>query len=380
MKITRTLKIVVAAVAVTLFAAQPALASVNLTGAGSTFAIPLLDSCKAGYTAATGNTFTYSGGGSGAGRAASDKGIGDFNISDTPHTGATRLATVIHIPVFAAPIAVMYNLPIRQTLNLSPATIAGIFGGTITKWNDKAIVADNNRSYKTTDYKKNASGEVLKDKKGAPIVLRVRTVKTHLTLPNAKIMVVYRSDSSGTSGNFTNFLHGMAPTVWPKNGNGNFSASFPGNINDVANLGRIVAAAGSSGVAALAGKTKYSITYSEANYAEAAHLGVANVENAAGNFQAPDAGGTSAFLGGSTFDPNGFLTFNYNTTVAGAYPLGIVSYALVDTTTKNADAVKSLFTYILDPKCPGTDPSLQYTTITGALHDLDVAQIAKIGK
>lgn len=379
MKNKKTLKIVVAALAVTLFAAQPALASVNLTGAGSTFAIPLLDACKAGYTAATGNTITYSGGGSGAGRAASDKGIGDFNISDTPHTGATRLATVIHVPVFAAPIAVMYNLPIRQTLNLSPATVAGIFSGKITRWNDKAIYADNNRSYKTVDYKKNANGDVLKDKTGKPIVLRTRVVKTHLTLSNQLIHVVYRSDSSGTSGNFTNFLHGMAPAVWPKAGDGDFKASFPGNINAISNLGRIVAAAGSSGVAALAGKTKYSITYSEANYAEAAGLKVANIKNAAGNFQAPDAGGTSAFLGSSTYDPNGWLTFDYTTTNPGAYPLGIVSYVLVDTKTKNAAAVKSLLSYILDPKCPGTDPSLEYTTITGALFNFDTKQIAKIG-
>jgi len=378
MKISKSLKIVVAAVAMTLFAAQSASAAVNLTGAGSTFAIPLLDACKAGYAAATGNTFTYAGGGSGAGRAASDKGIGDFNISDTPHTGATRLASVIHIPVFAAPIAVMYNLGIRQVLNLSPATVAGIFSGKITKWNDPAIVADNNRTLKTVDYKKNANGQVIKDKTGKPIVLRTRTIKTHLTLPSAKIQVVYRSDSSGTSGNFTNFLHGMAPEVWPKAGNGDFKASFPGNINAIANLGRIVAAAGSAGVASLAGKTKYAITYSEKNYAQAAGLKVANIKNAAGNFQAPDAGGTSAFLGSATFDPNGFLTFNYNTMEPGAYPLGIVSYALVDTKAKNAAAVRSFFTYILDPKCPGTDPSLEYTTITGALHDLDVKQIAKI--
>lgn len=379
MKITKSLKIAVAAFAITLFATQSASAAVNLTGAGSTFAIPLLDSCKAGFASATGNSFTYTGGGSGAGRAASDKGINDFNISDTPHTGATRLPSVIHIPVFAAPIAVMYNLPIRQTLNLSPTTVAGIFAGTITKWNDKAIVADNNRSYKTVDYKKNANGDVIKDKKGQPIVLRTRTVRTHLTMPNQKIQVVYRSDSSGTSGNFTNFLHGMAPSVWPKAGNGDFKTSFPGDINDPSNLGRIVAAAGSSGVAALAGKTRYSITYSEANYAKAVGLNVANIKNAAGNYQAPDAGGTSAFLGSSTYDPNGWLTFDYNTTNPGAYPLGIVSYVLVDTKTKNAEAVKSFLSYILDPKCPGTDPSLEYTTITGALHDFDIKQIAKIG-
>ena len=379
MKISKTLKIAAIVAAVALFAAQPALASVNLTGAGSTFAIPLLDSCKAGYSAATGNTYTYSGGGSGAGRSASDKGIGDFNFSDTPHTGASRVATVIHIPVLAAPIAVMYNLNSSRVLNLSPETVAGIFGGTITKWNAPEIVADNNRAYKTVVYKKDSNGVVLKDKTGSPIVLRTVTTKTHLTLPNKKIQVVYRSDSSGTSGNFTNFLHGMAPSIWTKAGNNDFKTSFPGNINDMSNLGRVVSAAGSPGVAALAGKTAYSITYAEKNFAKSVGLKVANIKNAAGNYQAPDAGGTSDFLGAAQFDPNGFLTFDYNTKEPGAYPLGIVSYALVDTKTKNAAEVKSLLTYLLDPKCPGTNPSLEYTTITGTLHAFDVKQIAKIG-
>jgi phosphate transport system substrate-binding protein len=357
MKKSKTWKIVVAAVAVVLLIAVYALlpksggghvatGSINLTGAGSTFAIPLLDACKSGYVTASGNTFTYSGGGSGAGRSASDKGIGDFNFSDTPHTAATRLATVIHVPVIAAPIAVMYNLAINQPLRLSASTIAGIFGGTITKWNDPALVADNS---------------------------------PQLILPSQKIQVVYRSDSSGTSGNFTNFLHGMAPAAWPKLGNNDFKASFPGNINAVSNVGRIVSASGSAGVSALAGKTAYSITYAEKNYAQTAGLKVADIKNAAGNYQAPDAAGTSAFLGGATVDPNGFLTFNYNTTVPGAYPLGIVSYALVDTKTKNGAAVKSFLTYILDAKCPNTNPSLAYAAITGTLHNLDVKQIAKIG-
>ncbi|MDP1719396.1 MAG: extracellular solute-binding protein [Candidatus Nanopelagicaceae bacterium] len=378
MKITKTLKIAAMVAAVALFAAQPASASVNLTGAGSTFAIPLLDSCKVGFSAATGNTITYSGGGSGAGRSASDKGIGDVNFSDTAHTGATRLATVIHVPILAAPIAVMYNLNTSRVLNLSPETVAGIFGGEIKMWNDPAIYADNNRAYKTVVYKKNSKGEVLKDSTGSPIVLKTVTTKTHLTLPAKKIQVVYRSDSSGTSGNFTAFLHGMAPSVWPKASNGDFKASFPGDINDIGNLGRIVAAAGSPGVAALAGKTPYSITYAEKNFAKAAGLKLANIKNAAGNYQAPDAGGTSDFLGAATVDSSGFLTFDYNTKEPGAYPLGIVSYALVDTKGKNASAVADFLTYLLDPKCPGTDPSLGYTTITGALYALDVKQIAKL--
>jgi phosphate transport system substrate-binding protein len=318
---------------------------VDLTGAGSTFAIPLLDACKAGYTASSGNAYTYSGGGSGAGRSASDKGIGDFNFSDTPHTAATRLATVIHIPVIAAPIAIMYNLGISQILDLSPTTVAGIFAGTISKWNDPAIAGDNRQ----------------------------------LILPSEKIQVIYRSDSSGTTGNFTNFLHGMAPTLWPNPGSNDFKASFPGDINAVANVGRIVGAAGSPGVAVLAGKTTFSISYAEKSYAQAVGLKVANIKNAAGKYQSPDALGTSAFLGAATVDPNGFLSFNYNTMESNAYPLGIVSYALVDTQTKNAAAIKSFLNYILNPKCPGSKPTLAYATITGVLHDLATKQIAKIG-
>ena len=379
MKITKSLKIAVAAIAITLFATQSASAAVNLTGAGSTFAIPLLDSCKAGFSSATGNSFTYTGGGSGAGRAASDKGINDFNFSDTPHTASSRLATAIHIPVIAAPIAIMYHLNTTKVVNLSPSTIAGIFGGTIVKWNDPAIVADNNRSFVQVKYKKDKNGEVVKDKSGKAIVQSTRTFKTHMTMPSRKITVIYRADSSGTSGNFTNFLHGTAASLWPNAGNNNFATSFPGTINDSANLGRIVSATGSAGVAALAGKTAYSITYAEKNYATAAGLGVANIKNAAGNFQAPDSGGTSAFLGAATANDNGFLTFNYATTDPGAYPLGIVSYALVDTKATNAAAVKALISYILDPKCATADPALEYTTITGALLALDKAQIAKIG-
>ena len=380
MKISRNLKIAAIATAIALFAAQPASAAEKLTGAGATFPIPLIDACKAGFaTDNPGSTFTYSGGGSGAGRTASDNGIGDVNFSDSPHTAASRLATVIHIPVVAAPIAVMYKLNSSKKLNLSPATIAGIFGGTITKWNDPAIVADNNRSTTVVNFKKDKDGQVVKDSAGKPIVLNTRTVKSYFTLPNQMITVIYRSDKSGTSGNFTRFLHGMAPTVWTKNGDDTFTNGFPGKLNDISNLGRVVGASGSAAVSALAAKSPYSITYAEKNYAASNNLKVANIQNAAGNFQAPDAGGTAAFLGAATVDANGILTFDYATKNAGAYPLGIVSYALVDTKTKKATEVKALLNYILSPKCPSTDPALEYTTITGPLLAVDVAQIAKIG-
>lgn len=335
----------VAIVALTLSSCSSKSSAINLTGSGSTFAIPLLDACKAGYTAASGNAYTYTGGGSGAGRAASDKGINDFNFSDTPHTAATRLATVIHVPVIAAPIAVMYKLTLAQPLKLSAATIGQIFSGAVTKWNDPAIAAEN-------------SG---------------------VTLPATTIKVIYRSDASGTTGNFTNFLYGMAPSVWKNPGSNDFKSGFPGAIDSATNLGRIVGAAGSSGVTALAGSTPGSITYAEKSYAKAANLSIADIKNAGGNYQAPDAAGTSAFLGAASVNSNGYLTFNYNTPIANAYPLGIVSYALVDTKSKNGAALKSLLSYLVDPKCPSADPSLEYATITGPLLTVDQAQIAKIG-
>jgi phosphate transport system substrate-binding protein len=342
--------LIAAIVAALLFSARPTSTksngAINLTGSGSTFAIPLLDACKAGYSTATGNSYTYTGGGSGAGRTASDKGINDFNFSDTPHTAATRLATVIHLPVIAAPIAVMYKLNLAQPLKLSASTIAGIFGGTITKWNDAAIVGEN----------------------------------VGVTLPATTIHVIYRSDASGTTGNFTNFLHGMAPGVWTNAGSNDFKSGFPGTIDSSANLGRIVGAAGSSGATALAATTPDSITYAEKSYAKAAGLSIANIKNAAGNYQTPNAAGTSAFLGAATVNANGYLTFKYDTKIANAYPLGIVSYALVDTKSKNSSALKAFLSYILDSKCPTSNPSLEYATITGPLLSLDLAQIAKIGK
>jgi len=379
MKISKSLKIAVAALALSIFAVQPA-SAVGLTGAGATFPQPLIDICKAGFAADTGHSFTYGGGGSGTGRGNSDKGVGDVNFSDTPHTATTRVSTVIHIPVVAAPVAVMYNLPNKsKDLRLSANTLAGIFAGTITKWNDPAIVADNNRTVTTVIYRKNADGSVKKDSKGEPVVLRKDTRAVYYTLPSATIKVVYRSDASGTQGNFTNYLYGAAPTVWTKAGNNAFASTFPGDLNAVANIGRITGASGSSGVSAQAGKTPYSITFAEKNYAKAQGLRVAFIQNAAGNFQAPDAAGTSAFLGAADVDANGFLKFNYKTTVAGAYPLGIVSYALVDTKTTNGAAIKSLLNYLLSSKCVNTDPTLEYSQISGDLLALNLKQIAKIG-
>ena len=188
--------------------------------------------------------------------------------------------------------------------------------------------------------------------------------------------MIFRADSSGTQGNFTGYLNGVAPTIWTKAKNNVFASTFPGNLNAPENLGRITGATGSSGVAVQAGKTPYSITFAEASYAKAQKLGMANIQNAAGNFQAPDAAGTSAFLAGGTVSDNGFIDFNYKTTAPGAYPLGIVSYALVNTKSPNATAIKSLLNYLLSAKCVSTAPD--FALIGGDLLAINQKQIAKI--
>ena len=382
MKISKLAKVASLALAFGLVAGTPAYA-VDLQGSGASFPALLIEGCKAGFAANTAHTYVYASSSSGTGQSNSDKSIGDFWMSDGAYTAATKRSTLIHIPLVAAPIALLHNLPSKTTLNLSANTVAGIFGGTITMWNDPAIVADNNRSTVKTIYKLDSNGNPRKDAKGNPIVLRTQVVQQHYTLPNKPIHVIYRSDSSGTSQNFTNYLNKSAPSVWTKGQNKVFKDSFPGDINAVANLGRIVGAASSSGVAQLAGKSPYSITYAEVNYAVANKLKIANLINPAGSSVVPDSTGVGAFLASAKQDSNGYLTYDFATKEKGAYPLGIVSYLLADTSypsKEKANAVKAFANYILSTKCSkDVGGALGFSVIDGDLLKKSLAQVAKIG-
>ena len=382
MRVSKLAKVATIALAFGLVATTPAHAA-NLQGSGASFPALLIEACKAPFAAATSHTYTYAASGSGAGRSNSDKGVGDFWFTDAPHTASSKRSSIIHVPAVAAPIAILHNVPNSKTLQFSAETIAKIFAGEITMWNDPQIVEDNNRTTTKVIYAKNGDGSLKKNKAGDPIVLRTQTVTSKVILPAKKIQVVYRSDNSGTSDNFTNFLNKSAPSVWTKPKSGTFKDSFPGNINDVANLGRIVGAASSSGVAQQAGKTPYSITYAEVSYAKANKLKIANVINAAGASVAPDSTGVSAFLAQATQDANGFLTFDYKTTEKGAYPLGIVSYLLADTKYDDkatGAAVKEFAQFILSPKCArDAGEALGFSVIDGDFLKKAQAQVAKIG-
>jgi phosphate transport system substrate-binding protein len=357
--------------------------AVDLTGSGASFVDPLLQACKAGYAKATNHSYVYTSTGSGTGRRNADSKLGDFWFTDTPHTAATKRSTVFHAPIVAAPISVLVNLPAKKDLYLSPTTVAKIFAGEITKWNDPEIVADNNRSVTTTVYRKDAQGNAVKDKNGDPVVLRSGSKSIIYTLPNQPIKVIFRADGSGTSGNFTRWLNGVAPKVWTKPGNDAFTTAFPGNINAPGNIGRIVGANQSQGIATLAAKTKYSITYAEKNWGDAYGLRSAFIGNASGNFAAPDSGAVSAFLAEASQNADGIVTFDYNTKVAGAYTLGIVSYMLVETSYSDkarGAAVKQLAEHILSPACAGVDPKLGFVVLTGSYRDKANALIARMNK
>ena len=382
MSFSKKAKALVIAGLIAVSSATPAHAA-DLQGSGASFVDPLLQACKAGFAKATSHSYVYTSTGSGTGKKNSDSNIGDFWFSDSAHTAATKRSTVFHAPIIAAPVAVLVNLPAKKDVYLSATTVAKIFSGEITKWNDPAIVADNNRSVSVTVYKKDAQGNAVKDKSGNPVVLRSSSKSVIYTLPNQPIKVIYRADGSGTSNNFTKWLNGVAPSVWTKPANDAFTTAFPGNINSTGNIGRIVGANASQGVATLAAKTKYSITYAEKNWGDAYGLRAASIGNASGNFIYPESGAVSAFLGEAKQDANGIVSYDYGTKLAGAYTLGIVSYMLLETEYKDAArgaAVKQLAEYILSPACSAVDPKLGYVVLSGAYLDKAKALIAKANK
>ena len=382
MKFSNKVKAIVLAAVVAVSGATPAHA-VDLAGSGASFVVPLVEACKAGFAKKTGHSFVYTSTGSGTGKNNSDNEIGDFWFSDSAHTGAKKRSTIFHAPIVAAPIAVLVNLPAKKDIYLSADTVAKIFAGQITQWNDPQIVADNNRTVKSVIYRKDANGNARKDSKGNPIVLRNASKSIIYTLPNKPIKVVFRSDTSGTTNNFTRWMSGNAATIWNKPANDAFTTAFPGNINDTKNIGRIVGANGSQGVATLASKTPYSITYAEKQWGTSFGLRAAHIGNASGSFTLPDSAAVSAFLGEAKQAADGIVTYDYATKVPGAYTLGIVSYMLLETSYKNKEkgkAVVELAEYLLSPECSLGAASTGFVVVEGTFLAKAKQLIARANK
>ena len=346
MKISRSLRAGAAIAAVLVAVSTPAAYAVDFKGAGASAVNNFIAACKTSYQTATGDSFVYTGTGSGDGKRAMDNNTHDFAFSDSANTNAAKRATQIHIPLVAWPVAVMTNLGSTRQLTLSTDTISKIFAKKITRWNDPAIVADANRTYDKVVYR-TKNGVVVKDKNGAPVVLRTQKVQRFFTLPNKPIVVIYRSGTSGTTNNFTTALNALDSATWINKGNDSFVTAFPGTAaSDPVGLR---AASGSAGVGQLAKDTRYSITYNEVSFAKSYNLQTVNVINPAGNEVAPATEGVlTAFSAATINDSTGLVTFNYTSKLPGAYPFSATTYGMVLTgadKSANVAAVKKMFEY-----------------------------------
>lgn len=346
MKISRSLRGGAAIAAVLLAVTAPSAFAVDFKGAGASSVNNFIAACKNSYQTATGDSFVYTGTGSGDGKKAMDNKTHDFAFSDSANTNATKLATQIHIPLVAWPVAVMTNLGTTRQITLSSDTIAKIFAKQIKVWNDPAIVADANRTVDVVVYKKQ-NGQVVKDKNGAPVVLRTQKVTRYFTLPNKPIVVIYRSGTSGTTNNFTKALNALAPTVWTKPGNDSFVTAFPGDVaSDPVGLR---AGVGSAGIGQLVKDTRYSIAYNEVSFAKSYGLQTVNVLNPAGNEVSPATEGVlTAFSAAKIDDTTGLVTFDYKSKLPGQYPFSATTYGMVLTgadKSANIAAVKKMFEY-----------------------------------
>ena len=300
-----------------------------------------------------------------------------------------------YAPVYAAGIAIGYNLPtVKTPIYLSPAVIAQIFSGEIQNWNDVRIRTVNDGEVKVPVFAtkkitvkvggKNTTQTVpVLDKAGKPKILKYNTVEANAKLPNLPITVYYRSDSSGTSEQFGKFLKGANEgpdaALWPKTASGTFGNMTPAPLSNFFNF---QGANGSALVAAGVKSKIGGIGYAESAWFTSNNLGTALVQNWAKEFVAPTAAATSAFLGGGTIEANGSVTTPYQKAIPGAYPIGTASYGLVypEAAKKNVETQKIVaawHTYLLE-QCPKKFPEKGYIQITGALYDKAKAQIAKI--
>ena len=396
----KRLAIVAIATSALFISVTPAFAGTTIDGSGATFAAPLIDACRVDFEKETGNQVNYVGGGSGKGRNDFRAGLYPFAGSDAPYSPrSTEPSNLVYAPIFAAPIAVMYNLPtVKESIYLSPASLAKIFSGSITNWNHPDLAKDNERTVKSpvfktkkvkvTSYDKKSKKKITStktvpvlDKKGQAVVSSYTTSTVNIDLPNQAITVWYRSESSGTSENFTGFLKAANaksnPDLWPKNKNGTFANTTPKSLVNYFNF---QGASGSAAVTAGVARTVGGISYSEVSFATDAKLGIANILNSAGEWVSPSSAGTSLFVNGGTINNDGTVTYDYDKKISGAYPLGVVSYGLAGssgTDSRIQESVAAWFTYVLE-KCPTKYPEKGFAQITGPLATKAKEQIAKI--
>jgi phosphate transport system substrate-binding protein len=274
----------------------------SLKGAGSTFVFPLVSQWQANYKGAQ---ITYGSVGSGAGIAAITARTVDFGASDAPLTKDQFSACkgCLQIPWALSATSVPYNVPgVSYGLKLTGGILADIYLGKIRNWHDK----------------------------------RIKKINPGVKLPDLKITPVYRSDASGTSFNFTDYLSRVSREWKSKVGTGT-QPSFPAGVG-----GR-----GSSGLAGVVSRTDGAIGYVDVAYSLKNKFKVAKLQNKAGRFALPGMRGIAAAAATITNVPkNGFISIvNPPKTRSKAYPICTFTYVVVPMKSSKASALKQFISW-----------------------------------
>jgi len=303
------------------------LSSATINGSGSTFVQGYIDACRESFKQLQPNvTVNYPnpGGGSGKGRQDFADQVTQYGASDGayPSTDLSKIkgGTFLYIPTVTAPITVSYNVSgVTKPLKFTAATLAKIFQGDITTWNDPAIAADN----------------------------------PGVKLPSTKITIARRSDSSGTTQNFTGYLTKAAGSVW-KLGTGS-TVTWP----DSSQGGN-----GNPGVSSIIKATDGAIGYVDYSDAVASGLKYGSVQNAAGKFIAPTVKAATSALEGVSLAADG-LYDPLNSPNPAAYPITAPTWLLVYQKYSDASqgaAVKAWAQYLIGD-CQKQAKSIDYAPL-----------------
>jgi phosphate transport system substrate-binding protein len=317
-------------------ASGPKLASAEVKGGGATFPAAFYDQTRSDFQDAnSGVTVLYNPLGSGAGRQQFGAGTLDFAGSDSlPKPEETFKGPYLFFPTVAGPITVSYNLSGVEDLQLSADTLAGIYQGDITKWNDDKVKADNPKA----------------------------------DLPDTDIKVIVRAEASGTTSNFTKYLAKAAPGVFTIAAGD--QPTWPTSFTK---------AQGNSGMAQSVSDTDGGIAYVDYSDAKAAQLTFASIKNAAGKYVAPSIEGATAAVAGATPKPD--LTYDpLNAEGADAYPITAPTYILAYTSYSDAavgNALKAFIKYVLTTG-QETAPSVDFAPLPKDLATQAIAQLDKI--
>lgn len=298
----------VAAIAFTVGTANAAPAKqqdTSLSGAGSSFVFPLVSKWIPALGSAYGYNVSYSPIGSGGGIAAVTARTVDFGASDAPLSAdqMTACKGCVQVPWALSATSIPYNLPgVNCVVRLTGPILAGIYLGSITKWNDAAIVK----------------------------------VNPKCNLSDTKVTPVYRSDNSGTSYNFTDYLSSV---------NGTWKSKYGAGVNQQWPAG--VGARGSSGVAGVISKTEGSVGYVDVAYALTNKLRFASILNASGKYTTPGLRGIAAAAATLPKKLSGDGAFSIVNPPKGnpvAYPISTFTYVIVPTSSsKSAELRKMIY-------------------------------------